>query len=313
LGGGIGHLRRKYGLSIDNLHSVELVTADGQFLTASKTENADLFWGVRGGGGNFGVVTSFEYILHPVGPTVALLLVMYPAEEAPQIIPAWRDFMMTAPAELSCNGMFTTVAPAPFIPVEIHGKPVFLLFGMYSGEVIEGERLIQPLRQLTRPLIDFSGPMPYTAVQSLFDARFPKGELLTYWKSTYLRHLDDAVINTISDWAATRPSAHTIIDLWAMGGAVNRIAANEATFGDQSSPYWLEMGGAENWVALPRQQPLATGVRPSGWCSTPPGPILRIRKKISSGRGPSMKRCSLTRPAVGISTSLASARIKTGS
>ena len=109
---------------------MEVVTADGQFLTASKTENADLFWAVRGGGGNFGVVTSFEYTLHPVGPTVALLLVMYPAEEATQIIPAWRDFMMTAPAELSCNGMFTTVAPAPFIPVEIHGKPVFVLFGM---------------------------------------------------------------------------------------------------------------------------------------------------------------------------------------
>ena len=239
LGGGLGLLRRKYGLSIDNLRSVEVVTADGQILTASKTENADLFWAVRGGGGNFGVVTSFEYTLHPVGPTVTLLLVMYPAAEAKQIIPAWRDFMTTAPEELSSNGKFTTVPSAPFMPAEIHGKPVFVLFGMYSGEVIEGERLIQPLRQLTQPVIDFSGPMPYTAVQSIFDPLFPKGELLAYWKSTSLRHLDDQVIDTISKWAATSPSSQTIVDLWAMGGAVNRVATDATAFGDRSAPFWL--------------------------------------------------------------------------
>lgn len=239
LGGGLGHLRRKYGMSIDNLRSAEVVTAAGQVLTASPTENPDLFSAIRGGGGNFGVVTSFEFNLHPVGPTVVLLLVMYPAEEAGQVIPAWRDFMMTAPEELTSNGMFTTVPAAPFMPVEIHGKRVFVLFGAYTGPIAEGERLIQPLRQLTTPVIDFSGPAPYTAMQSIFDPLFPKGELLHYWKGTYLTNLDDKVIATISEWAAASPSSRTIIDLWAMGGAVSRVAAQETAFGDRSAPFWL--------------------------------------------------------------------------
>lgn len=239
LGGGYGWLRRKHGLSCDNLLSVDVVTADGQVLTASETEHEDLFWAIRGGGGNFGIVTSFEYRLHPVGPEMMLLAVMYPIEQAQALLPIWRDFIATAPDEFSGNAMFWTIPEGPVFPAHVHNRRVFILSGLYAGPVEEGERCIQPLRTLAEPLLDLSGVMPFTVVQSLFDWVSPASERLYYWKSLFLRSLDDATIATLLDWAIERPSPSTLIDLWAMGGAVSRVPADATAFGDRSAPVML--------------------------------------------------------------------------
>jgi FAD/FMN-containing dehydrogenase len=239
LGGGLGWLRRNYGLSCDNLLAVNVVTADGHLVTASSEENADLFWALQGGGGNFGVVTDFEYRLHPVGPEVLFLLTLHPVEQARSVLAQWRDFMHTAPDAFSSNAFFWTVPPAPFIPAEAHGHRVLVTAGMYAGAVNEGAALIQPLRELTTPVADLTGPMPYVAVQSSLDPLFPAGQLHHYWKSHFLNHLDDAVIDTLIHHAATRPSPRTIVDLWAMGGAATRVPAEATAFGDRSAPFWL--------------------------------------------------------------------------
>lgn len=239
LGGGLGHLRRKYGLSIDNLLSVEIVTADGQVLQASATEHPDLFWAVRGGGGNFGVVTTFEYRLHPVGPEVLALFTIYPLEEAGPVIAAWRDFMRTAPDEFTCNGLCASVPPVEAYPAAIHGRQAFLCFGVYAGDIDTGMELVQPLRELATPLFDASGPMPYTTIQSLFDPLFPAEQLQYYWKSLYIHELSNAAIETFLDRASRRPSPHSIVDLWAMGGAASRVPAEATAFGDRSAEYWL--------------------------------------------------------------------------
>lgn len=239
LGGGYGWLRRKHGLSCDNLLSVEIVTADGQLRTASENENTDLFWAVRGGGGNFGVVISFEYRLHPVGPQVMLLAVMYPIEQARELLPRWWEFMASAPDEFSGNAMFWTIPEGPVFPPELHNRRVFILPGMYTGPVEEGERFMQPLRTLAEPLLDMSSVLPFTVVQSLFDWISPEGTRMHYWKSLHLRSLDDATIATLLDWAIDRPSPWTLVDLWAMGGAVSRVSADATALGDRSSPVTL--------------------------------------------------------------------------
>ena len=154
LHGGVGHLRRKHGLSIDNLISVDIVTADGQFRRASASENEDLFWAVRGAGSNFGVVTSFEFQAHPVGPMVFVGAIFYPFEEAKKILPAWRDFMTAAPEELSSLAICWSVPPHPPFPPEIHGTPVVVVAAAYTGSVEDGERVVQPLRELAEPVVD---------------------------------------------------------------------------------------------------------------------------------------------------------------
>src|SRR5207253_1918829 len=218
LHGGIGHLRRKYGLSIDNLVSVDIVTADGQFRRASATENEDLFWAVRGAGSNFGVVTSFEFRAHPVGPMVSVGAIFYPLEEARTILPAWRDFMTTAPEELSSLAICWSVPPHPPFPPEIHGTPVVVVAAAYSGSVEDGERIVQPLRELAEPVVDASGPWPWLGLQSGFDAIFPKGEL-RYWKSRSVTELSDEVIDEIISLASRRPTPLTDIVTWHHGGA----------------------------------------------------------------------------------------------
>ncbi len=244
LGGGMGNMRRKYGLSIDNLLSVDIVTADGQILTASPTENPDLFWGVRGGGGNFGVVTSFEFRLHPVGPMVMLGAPMYPEEQAGEILRSWREFMAAAPDELSSMAAIWAVPPAPHLPPEIHGKPVVLLAGVYAGPVEEGERVVQPLRELGTPLADLSGPMPYTVLQRAFDPFFPKGELLYYVKSLNLDHFSDEAIEVLLSHAAQRPSPLTLVLIWHQGGAISRVGAEETAFGRRDAPFMLSIDSA---------------------------------------------------------------------
>jgi FAD/FMN-containing dehydrogenase len=228
LHGGMGLLRGKYGLSIDNLLSVDIVTADGRLLTASATENADLFWAVRGAGANFGVVTSFEFRLHPVGPTVMLGAAMYALRDAPRVLRAWRDYSATAPDELTSMAAFWGIQPG--FPEELVGEPVVIIPAVYAGPVEAGERMIQPLRELATSLIDMSGPMPYTAVQSGFDGFFPKGDLY-YWKSSYVEEVSDGLIDALCQLAADRPSSRSNLEIWPQAGAVTRVGAEETAFG----------------------------------------------------------------------------------
>jgi FAD/FMN-containing dehydrogenase len=239
LSGGFGYLRRKHGLSCDNLVGAEVVLASGEVVRASESENSELLWALKGGGGNFGVVTTFEYQLHPVGPEVLFLLVMYPAEAAATAAAAWRDIVETAPDELSCNSFFFTIPAAPIYPPELHGRKVFGLFGMWSGDIAEGHDVIAPLRTLAEPLIDATSPMPYTVAQSIFDESYPPHVHQRYWKSIYLNDLSEEAIATIAEWSAQAPSPMSLVDIWAMGGAASRVPADATAFGSREAPYWL--------------------------------------------------------------------------
>lgn len=241
LGGGLGHLRRKYGLAIDNLKSVDIVTADGQVRTASKEENSDLFWGVRGGGGNFGVVTSFEFNLHEVGPMVTMCAPWYPVENAEEILSKWVAFMETAPEEFSSIALIWTVPAAPDIPAEYHGKRSIVLAGVHCGPLEEGERITQPLRELGTPMLDMSGPAPYTAVQSSFDPFFPKGQRQYYFKSRYLKSLDDATIAALLPRALNPPDPSVLIAIWHYGGAMQRVDGAETAFMGRDAPFLLSV------------------------------------------------------------------------
>lgn len=228
LHGGMGHLRRPYGLSLDNLLSVDIVTSDGQLRTASATENPDLFWAVRGAGSNFGVVTSFEFQLHAVGPTVILGATLYSLDDGPDVLRGWRSLLPDIPEALTPIAVLWSV-PEGFSP-EIVGRPVVITAGVYAGPVEEGEEAVRPFRSLAEPLLDMSGPMPYTAVQSAFDPFFPKG-LLQYWKSTYVEELSDDLLDTLCSLAASRPSPKTMMDVWPMAGAASRVAPEDTAFG----------------------------------------------------------------------------------
>src|SRR5688572_4915887 len=221
LHGGYGHLRRKFGLSIDNLLSVEIVTADGLVRTASANEHADLFWAIRGAGSNFGVVTSFQFRAHPVGPMVQLCAPFYALEDGRKALRAWREFTTTAPDEISSLVVIWSVPDVDAFPAELRQRPVVILASVYAGAPEQGAQLMQPLRELATPLMDLSGPMPFTALQAAFDPFFPKGRLY-YWKSTNVHELSDACIDAILAAAAARPSHMSDIPIWHLGGALSR-------------------------------------------------------------------------------------------
>jgi len=245
LHGGLGHLRRKYGLTIDNLLSVDIVTADGQFRRASATENEDLFWAVRGAGSNFGVVTSFEFQAHPVGPMVFVGAIFYPLDDAPTILPTWRDFMAQAPEELSSLAICWSIPPHEPFPPELHGTPIVAVAAAYCGSVEDGERVVQPLRELAQPVVDASGPWPWLGLQSGFDAIFPKGEL-RYWKSRSVSELSDDVIAEILEFAGRRPSPLTDIVIWHHGGAMTRVGETETAYGGRDVPFLVT--AEANWT-----------------------------------------------------------------
>ena len=244
LHGGTGHLRRKHGLSIDSLLSVDIVTADGQMRTASATENEDLFWAVRGAGSNFGVVTSFEFQAHPVGPMVMVGAIFYPLDDVPELLRAWRDSVTTAPDELSSIVLLWTVPPGEAFPAEHHGKPVVVVAACYSGSVENGAPVVQPLRELAQPLIDLSGPWPWVGLQSGFDALFPKGAFY-YWKSRSLATLTDEAIEVIADYGARRPSPLTDIVVWHQGGAMSRVGETDTAYGGRDAAFLVT--GEASW------------------------------------------------------------------
>jgi FAD/FMN-containing dehydrogenase len=259
LHGGVGHLRRKYGLSIDSLLSVDIVTADGEVRRASETENEDLFWAVRGAGSNFGVVTSFEFRAQPVGPMVMVGAVMYPMEEWPTVVPAWRDYMATAPEELSSMTLFISVPAAEPFPPELHGTPVVLVACVYCGEVEHGEPVVQPLRELATPLLDMSGPWPWLGLQSGFDGLFPKGGFY-YWKSRALAELTDEALGDIAEFASRRPTPITDIIIWHHGGAMTRVAETDTAYAGRNAPFlataeasWFDSAVTDEAIAWARE------------------------------------------------------------
>lgn len=246
LGGGIGWLHRAYGLACDHLRSVEIVTADGQLRRASEAENADLFWAVRGGGGNFGIVTTFEFAAHPVGPVVPVAAVMYPADHAGELFRAWRAWAFSAPDEAMSRAVFWWMPESPLLPPVVHNQQVFIVGAIYTGSREKGQQVLQPLRELGTPLLDLGAEMPFRMFQAAFDPFFPKGQLASYWKSTYLNELTDDLIDLIVRHARQRPSPLTIVHVPMLGGAMGKIAATDTAFGDRSAPFMLSVDG--NWV-----------------------------------------------------------------
>ena len=236
LGGGLGWLVRKHGLALDNLLSVDVVTADGRFVTASETQNADLFWGMRGGGGNFGIATSFEFKVHPAG-TVIAGLVLHPGAKMKEALRFWREFEVTAPEEASLGALLIHAPPAPFVPEEAHGAPAVGLGGVYTGSIEKGEEALSSLRAYGPPAADVFEPMPFTAAASMADFLFPSG-YQNYWKSSFLKGLSDSAIETIVDFYKRVPSPMTVIVLEHNGdGAMSRVAEDATAFGYRNYPY----------------------------------------------------------------------------
>jgi FAD/FMN-containing dehydrogenase len=261
LGGGLGWLMGKHGLSCDNLLSVDMVTADGQFLTASPSEHPDLFWGLRGGGGNFGVVTSFEYRVHPVGPVLAGM-VLHPMAKAKEVLRFYREYARSAPDELTA---FTALMTSP------DGAPIVAIVVGYIGPMAEGERLVAPVRKFGPPLVDTIGPMSYVQLNTMFDAAFPYGGVQRYWKSSFLKHLGDDVLDILVDRAATMPSPMSMVGFFHVHGAASRVHPDETAFGlrDDQWDYdiisqWLDPGESARHIRWTREfwtavEPFATG------------------------------------------------------
>ncbi|WP_339106160.1 FAD-binding oxidoreductase [Haloterrigena salinisoli] len=244
LGGGIGHLRCKYGLTCDNLVSVTLVTADGDYLTASEDKNPDLLWGLRGGG-NFGVVTDFEFDLHPVGPDVAICLVFYSGDRTVEVLEAYRDYVADAPPEVSLLTLSGVMPDEDLFPTDTVDELKIAIAGCYAGSVADGERALAPLREIAEPIADFSGPMPYVELQRLFDEDYPDG-MRYYWKSLYLEGLSASAIDRIVYWSDVAPSPLSTVDVWQLGGAIARVGVEDSAFAGRHAPFLL--GVEANWV-----------------------------------------------------------------
>jgi FAD/FMN-containing dehydrogenase len=240
LGGGIGWLLRKYGLTCDNLVSADLVTADGQLLTASEREHPDLLWALRGGGGNFGVVTSLEYRLHPVGPVVFGGPVFYAAADAAQVLRGWRDLTTGMPDELTTLANILVAPPVPFLPEAVHGQMVVGIVGMYAGPVEDGTRAAEPLRSLAEPLADLMGPMPYVALQSLLDPLWQAGAQ-NYFAGTMLRELPDHAIDTLLAGHADGRAPVRELHLHHGGGAMAHAPAGGSAFAHRDAAYILNV------------------------------------------------------------------------
>ncbi len=247
LSGGIGWLRAKHGLAVDNLVAADVVTADGQLVRASETENPDLLWALRGGGGNFGVVVRFEFALHPVGPEVAFVAPMFALDDGAGPIRAWRDLVTKHADRVASLCEFSTVAESEAFAPHHWGKRGYTLACVWNGDPEEGERVLAPLRQHATPIADFSGRMSYCAVQTLFDTQIPFGALRCYWKARFLTDLPDEMIELAMSNAAHAPSARSISSLWNLGGATARVAPEATAFGDRSMGWMYSLDAV--WAA----------------------------------------------------------------
>jgi hypothetical protein len=242
LGGGTGWTQRKYGLTIDNLLSVDLVTADGDFVKASEGENPDLFWGVRGGGGNFGIVTEFEFRLNQLGPQVLAGPVFWPAEEAPKVLRFYRDWIAGAPDELMTIVTQRKAPPLPVIPPEWVGKHVIGVGTCYAGSAEDGEKVLRPLKSFGSPIVDLCVPKPFVEHQKSFDPFFPHGWWY-YVRACDVAELNDEIIEIMSDHGQRIASPITSSALWQMGGAIARVGANETAFNGRKAGFTFNING----------------------------------------------------------------------
>jgi hypothetical protein len=234
LGGGIGWLQRKHGLTIDNVLSMDVVTADGEFVKASRSENADLFWGLRGGGGNFGIVTQFEFRLHDVGPVVYAGPVFWRMEDSPDVLRFYRDWIEDAPDELMTIVVHRKAPALPFVPPELHGELIVGVVCCYCGPLEEGERVVAPLKSFGQPVLDVCGPKPYVVHQAMFDPSFEHGWLY-YMRSCDVERLSDEVIDLTAEHSLRIRSSLTSFPIWQMGGAVARVPEDDSAFNGRSA------------------------------------------------------------------------------
>jgi FAD/FMN-containing dehydrogenase len=242
LGGGIGYLTRGVGLSCDNLVSAEVVTADGKVLTASEAENDDLFWALRGGGGNFGVVTTFEFRLHPVtdiygGP------MFFDAEDAGTVLRAYREFIADAPEQFGGFPAWQIAPPLPFIPEERHGETMLAFVGCWAGALDEGEAVLAPMRDAAPVVAEHVGPMPYPALNSAFDALYPPGGLQHYWKANFVTELTDAAIDAHLEHGPKVPVVNSTVHIYSINGAANRVASDATAFAYRDATFATVIAG----------------------------------------------------------------------
>jgi FAD/FMN-containing dehydrogenase len=240
LGGGFGWLSRKHGLTIDNLISAEVVTATGEQVTAGETENPDLFWGIRGGGGNFGIVTSFEFRLHPVGPEVLAGLIVHPFSAAGDVLRQYRQFVASAPEELSVWVVLRKAPPLPFLPEDVHGTEVLVIAALYAGDMAAGERALEGLRSIGNPIADVVSPHSFVEFQQAFDPLLTPGSR-NYWKSHDFTRLDDGVLGVILEYAAKLPTAECEIFVAHLGGAVGRVATDATAYTHRDAEFVLNV------------------------------------------------------------------------
>jgi FAD/FMN-containing dehydrogenase len=266
LGAGSGWIERKCGYAVDNLLAVEVVTADGQIVTASEMENAELFWGTRGGGGNFGVVTSFELRLHPVGPTLLGGILMYPAAMAAAVLRNFRDVMAVAPDELGAGLALLTAPPADFVPEPVRGQPVVGVIVCHAGAIEDGEEALRPLREFGPPALDLVEPMPYVALQQLIDADYPAG-LRNYWTGDFLAGLPDEAIEVLCRFHLSKPSPMTAILVLPGGGACARVPDGTMAVADRGAPFnihvtslWTDTADDDANIAWTRE--LSAAIKP---------------------------------------------------
>jgi FAD/FMN-containing dehydrogenase len=232
LGGAIGWVRRKHGLGVDGLRAAEVVTLDGDVVTASADENPALFWGLRGGGANFGVVTSFEFDCVEVGPEVAVAQVAYPAPDAEttaDLFRRYREYAADAPDEVTSMALRTFVPPFPFVPAEFHGAPIVMFLGVYAGDVADGEAALRPLREMGEPAMDLSAPMPFLAVHEIATEMFPSGNRYS-WHSLYASELSDDLVGRIAAAGESAPGREVAVTAWHLGGAVSDVAADATAY-----------------------------------------------------------------------------------
>jgi FAD/FMN-containing dehydrogenase len=246
LGGGIGWIHRKHGLACDALRAADVVTPDGTLIRASESEHEDLFWALRGGGGNFGVVVGFEFEAYPLGPIVWDSTVMYAADDAGDVLPQWRDWAEAQPDEVTTRCVFWSMPAAPVLPPAVHDRDVYVVAALYAGDPEDGRKACADLAAFGTPLADLSDAVPYRMAQAAFDPFFPKGQLQSYWKSVYLDRLDQAAVDLSLRRGLDRPHPLTMIHLPLLGGAMARVDASATAFGDRSAQWMFSIDG--NWT-----------------------------------------------------------------
>jgi FAD binding domain/Berberine and berberine like len=243
LGGGFGYLTRRWGWTSDNVQGMDLVTAAGRLVHADEQENADLFWGLRGGGGNFGVVTGIDYVLREVGPEVVGGMVAWPASEAPRVLELYRTLAEAAPQELTLVALVRLAPPAPWLPQDVHGKPIVGILACYSGRAEAGEKIVAPIKSLGKPVGDVLVRRPYVQLQALLDATQPKGRRY-YWKSEYLPSVEPALCDKFLSHTARFQSPHSAMILFQIGGALNHLAGDHSAVGNRDARYVLNITSA---------------------------------------------------------------------